>query len=163
MSIKHASPCPNSPVCHGRSAADLYWNMNARCEEGPKHSLLGPPVVQAFTNFFGWDASPTKIDYRKKGYPYSNLFTGGPSCLRLLQKEHERTTILFSHIGGSVVKSTDPKAPKGRLWTNQGSSMRRFEEPPGIGSSYACARDPGKKPPVGCYLVLSRFPGSSIC
>ena len=29
--------------------------------------------------FFGWEGSPTKIDYRKKSwYPYSNLSTGGP-------------------------------------------------------------------------------------
>ena len=28
--------------------------------------------------FFGWEGSPTKIDYRRKGYPYSNLCTGGP-------------------------------------------------------------------------------------
>ena len=29
--------------------------------------------------FLGWEGSPTKIDYRKKRYPYSNLSTGGPS------------------------------------------------------------------------------------
>ena len=28
--------------------------------------------------FFLGGGSPTKIDYRKKGYPYSNLSTGGP-------------------------------------------------------------------------------------
>ena len=27
--------------------------------------------------FFGWEGSPTKIDYRKKNGPYSNLSTGG--------------------------------------------------------------------------------------
>ena len=37
---------------------------------------LGPPVVP-FYPFLG-EGSPTKIDYRKKGYPYSNLSTGGP-------------------------------------------------------------------------------------
>ena len=31
-----------------------------------------------FYALFG-EGSPTKIDYRKKRYPYSNLFTGGPS------------------------------------------------------------------------------------
>ena len=37
---------------------------------------LGPPVVP-FYPVLG-EGSPTKIDYRNKGTPYSNLFTGGP-------------------------------------------------------------------------------------
>ena len=37
--------------------------------------MLGPPVVP-FYHCFG-EGSPAKIDYRK-GYPYSNLSTGGP-------------------------------------------------------------------------------------
>ena len=28
--------------------------------------------------FFGWEGFSTKIDYRKSGYPYSSLSTGGP-------------------------------------------------------------------------------------
>ena len=45
--------------------------------------LLGPPVVP-FYPFLG-EGSPTKIDYRKKGYPYVNLSTKGPSlCTNLL-------------------------------------------------------------------------------
>ena len=44
----------------------------------PRSELyLGPPVVP-FYPFLG-KGSPTKIDYRKKGYPYSTLSTGGPS------------------------------------------------------------------------------------
>ena len=42
-----------------------------------------PPVVPLFWR----EGSPTKIDYRKTGYPDSNLCTGGPSgvfCLRNL-------------------------------------------------------------------------------
>ena len=43
--------------------------------------FLGPQVGP-FASFFGWEGSPTKIDYRnrlqKKGHPYSNLSTGGP-------------------------------------------------------------------------------------
>ena len=27
---------------------------------------------------FFWEGSPTKVEDRKKGYPYSNLSTGGP-------------------------------------------------------------------------------------
>ena len=38
---------------------------------------LGPPVVP-FYPCLG-EGSPTKIDYGKKEYPYSNLSTGGPS------------------------------------------------------------------------------------
>ena len=44
-------------------------------------SWLGPPVVPLYP-FFG-EGSLTKIDYPEKGYPYpfSNLSTGGPSCV----------------------------------------------------------------------------------
>ena len=38
---------------------------------------LGPPVVVYY--LFWGEGSPTKIDYRKKWYPYSNLSTGGPT------------------------------------------------------------------------------------
>ena len=38
---------------------------------GARKAGLGPPVVPFSPLFWG---SPTKIDYRKKGYPYSNLF-----------------------------------------------------------------------------------------
>ena len=36
------------------------------------------PTVVRFYLFFG-EGSPTIIDYRRKGYPYSKLSTGGPS------------------------------------------------------------------------------------
>ena len=43
---------------------------------------VGPSVVSFYpffvTPFLG-EGSPTKIDCRKKGYPYSNLSTAGPS------------------------------------------------------------------------------------
>ena len=46
------------------------------CEVGK----LGPPLVPFYP--FLEEGSPTKIDYRNKGYPYSNLSTGGLSkCL----------------------------------------------------------------------------------
>ena len=38
-----------------------------------------PSQVPFYRFFLGWEGSPTKIDYRKKGYLYSNLSTGGPS------------------------------------------------------------------------------------
>ena len=38
---------------------------------------LGPPR-SALLPIFDWEGAPTKIDYRKKGYPYSNISTGGP-------------------------------------------------------------------------------------
>ena len=37
---------------------------------GEKYALLnyiGPPVVPFYRFFFGWEGSPTKVDYRKKG------------------------------------------------------------------------------------------------
>ena len=41
---------------------------------------LGPPAIGALLPymFLVGEASPTEIDYRKKGYPCSNLSTGGP-------------------------------------------------------------------------------------
>ena len=46
-------------------------------------SPLNPPARRNLSHpFFGWEGSPTKIDYRKKekiGHPYSKLSTGGPS------------------------------------------------------------------------------------
>ena len=45
---------------------------------------LGPPArYPIFKPFFGWEGSPTEIDYRKKLVPtYSNLSTEGPSKQR---------------------------------------------------------------------------------
>ena len=40
---------------------------------------LGRPVVPFYPFVLLGEGSPTKIDYSKKGYPYSNLSTGGPS------------------------------------------------------------------------------------
>ena len=40
--------------------------------------VLGP-TSSALLSFFWGEGSPAKVDYRKKGYPYSNLSTGGPS------------------------------------------------------------------------------------
>ena len=34
---------------------------------------LGPPARCPFTNFFGWEVSPTKIDRKTSWYPCSNL------------------------------------------------------------------------------------------
>ena len=39
---------------------------------------LGPSVP--FYRFIFWGGSPYSNRLRKKGYPYSNLSTGGPSC-----------------------------------------------------------------------------------
>ena len=44
---------------------------------------LGPPVVPFLTSFLG-EGSSTQIEYRKKGYPYSNLFTGGPGQISMV-------------------------------------------------------------------------------
>ena len=46
--------------------------------EFPQDTLRSPSSALSHF-FFGWEGSPTKIDYRNKiGYPYSNLSTGGP-------------------------------------------------------------------------------------
>ena len=45
---------------------------------------------------FGWEGSATKMDYRKKGVPYSNLSTGGPS--EALPSLHGDRPYTASHI-----------------------------------------------------------------
>ena len=46
-----------------------------------------PSWCPFFNPFFGWEGSPTKIDYRKKLVPtYSNLSTGGPRFFGWPQK-----------------------------------------------------------------------------
>ena len=57
----------------------FFWGevdfLAAACD-----NQLGPPARCLFVYpLFGWEGSPAKIDYRKSGYPYSNLSTGGPS------------------------------------------------------------------------------------
>ena len=63
--------------------------------------LLGPPDRRPFTVSFLEEGSPTKVDYRKKEYPYSNLSTGGP---RLGKQEvlglSERRDLLASKTSG---------------------------------------------------------------
>ena len=46
--------------------------------------FLGPPARCPFLPLF-WEGSPSKIDYRQKGYPYSILSTtGGPRFIRVI-------------------------------------------------------------------------------
>ena len=42
---------------------------------------VGPQLGAHLPLSFSGEGSPTKIDYGKKGYPYSDLSTGGPSLL----------------------------------------------------------------------------------
>ena len=51
-------------------------------------TFLGTPVVPSYLFFGGF---PTKMDYRQKGYPYSNLSTGGPS----FAEKHGTTIEIF--------------------------------------------------------------------
>ena len=59
----------------------------------PCSTFLGPVVVP-FSPLFWLGGSPIKIDDRKKkGYPFSNLSTGGPSCSTFGWRGfHERRT-----------------------------------------------------------------------
>ena len=49
---------------------------------------LGPPAIVPFYQiFFGWEGSPTKIDYRKRSWhPYFNLSTEGPSYVLIFAR-----------------------------------------------------------------------------
>ena len=46
--------------------------------------ILGPPVVPVLTHFL--EGSPTKIDYKRSWYPYSNLSTTGVVVVSVLFK-----------------------------------------------------------------------------
>ena len=58
-------------------------SQGASCPEAPPWVCCSRPPSANFYRFFFWGrfGSPTKIDYRRKRHPYSNLFTGGPSFL----------------------------------------------------------------------------------
>ena len=62
-------------ACHfADSPSRPHWPeawQDAGSTRSPSSALSNP--------VFGWEGSPTKIDYRKKRYPYSNLSSGGPS------------------------------------------------------------------------------------
>ena len=52
-----------------------------------------------FYRFFLGEGSPTEIDVLKKGGdPYSNLFTGGPSCAKR-KSDRVETFVLFAVAG----------------------------------------------------------------
>ena len=63
-------------VPSGRTASAQVTSF--RGKHFPNSQLV--PNFCPFTASFLGEGSPTKIDYRKKGYPYSKLSTGGPSC-----------------------------------------------------------------------------------
>ena len=67
------------------------------------------PSRARFNPVFGWEGSPTKIDYsrRKKiGSPYSNLSTGGPSWVRF-------NWLFVKHsVAPSASKSVGPATPR---------------------------------------------------
>ena len=56
------------------AGARISW-ANGDLQEGKWIEVFLDPLVYPFLG----EGSPTEIDYRKKGYPYSNLSTGGPS------------------------------------------------------------------------------------
>ena len=75
----NAEPLPrpeeNVPRMRGRGHGQNTPHFGVGNGHSSLHRL-GPPVVPFLTP---WEGSPTKIDYRKSWYPYSNLSTGGPS------------------------------------------------------------------------------------
>ena len=57
-------------TCHKSGHKPLQSNRG--------HKPLTRSPSSGLLSFLG-EGSPTKIDYKKKSYPYSNLSTGGPS------------------------------------------------------------------------------------
>ena len=85
-----------------------FEDMRAACMRRLTYLVvlqLGPPVVPFHRFFFGWEGSPTKINYRKKRwYPCSNLSTGprqGESVVGDRKLAHEVTTY-FWRISGET-------------------------------------------------------------
>ena len=78
---------------------------------------LGPPVVPFY---------PSLVDYRKKGYPYSNLPTGGPSYIlynaRNTMEATRPTTKPTYPCNASTFVEHQHNPPK-RPYTNQPTSL----------------------------------------
>ena len=68
-------------ACHMMqlAAAWEHKERKCKCEPSPRTVRLGLPVVPVYPFLREGSRSPTKIDYRTKGYPYSNLSTGAPA------------------------------------------------------------------------------------
>ena len=64
-------------ACASRAAEAFRWQ--AKDDGNWRVSECLRPLVVPLYPFLG-EGSPTKIDYRKKRHPYSNLSTGGPRC-----------------------------------------------------------------------------------
>ena len=75
MGVSKAPHWEDARDSRGTSPYTPHFSMNQFYGRGTL-IRLGPPVVP-FYPFWG-EGSPTKIDYRKKWDPYSNLSTGGP-------------------------------------------------------------------------------------
>ena len=85
---------------------------------GPFDPFLQPEQAPRFPSsallpFWG-EGSPTKIDYRKKGHPFSNLSTGGPSFA--IRKGHW-LQVRSAPIGG--VGAASPEALRRLLRANR--------------------------------------------
>ena len=84
-----------------------------RMDCGGLVGFLGPRGVP-FYPFWG-EGSPTKIDYRKKGYLYSNLSTGGPSFTK--RSDWVLLDLVLAHVasflGGPPVWLTIKGKPAG--------------------------------------------------
>ena len=82
---------------------------------GTNVQILGPSARCSFTVPSLGGGFPTKIDYRKEGYPYSLLSTGGPRCTNCslhfsgepLQKWSEDIDLHLSDAHQRVPSETD--------------------------------------------------------
>ena len=99
MSLLKQVPRPGYPVTHAglSGVGSKHLSGNGRPLKGLYIYMyiyiytLGPPPVMLFlTPFVGWEASPTKLNYRKRiGHPHSKLslqdqlYTHGIKYLRI--------------------------------------------------------------------------------
>ena len=93
----------------GQSGSRLTFLTKEHPTPGPKTPPRSPS--SALSPFF-LGGSPTKIDYRTKGYPYSNLSTGGPSKPLLFLR---RATSQFS-LSHRIAEVSDWWGSDGNWW-----------------------------------------------
>ena len=74
----------------------------------PKTNSRSPS--SALLLFFGWEGSPTRTDYRKKGYPYSSLSTGGPR-IQTTKREPTRGRGRWIDLELKIISDAGPSRP----------------------------------------------------
>ena len=96
-------------ICHCASARETNFSGGG----GHYGLFLGPPVVPFHCFFFGWEGSPTKIGYRKKGTLILTSLLGGARFHKVGGPHGASKRVLFLLESNS--RDLDPKTLAGWL------------------------------------------------